>query len=270
VASPQIENGHVKIANEIAEALMKINLSSYQTRILWAIWRKTYGWHKRSDKISVSQLCNMTGLKHGHVSRTLGELEAINIITRTRVGTNRQFVVISFQKDYEKWKLVPVQVYRKTRTRTGSSRTQPGTKLVPVQGDTKEKKETLQKKLNSGSKKNDPRVKVFIDWYVSLFERKFKKKYAIPNGGKIGQQVKNILKSGLSFQDIQLSAMCFMLDEDEFLTGNGDGKTGAGYDIGIFLTRMNKYDFVKARENPRLSKWLVNDNGQILKQIEEG
>ena len=42
-ASPQCENGYTRLANEIIEALMKSNLSAYQSRILWAVWRETYG-----------------------------------------------------------------------------------------------------------------------------------------------------------------------------------------------------------------------------------
>jgi len=33
-ANPQAEDGHIDIANEIAEALMKVNLSAYESRIL--------------------------------------------------------------------------------------------------------------------------------------------------------------------------------------------------------------------------------------------
>ena len=46
-ASPQLEDGYTRIANELIEALMRTNLSAYQSRVLWAIWRKTYGFNKR-------------------------------------------------------------------------------------------------------------------------------------------------------------------------------------------------------------------------------
>lgn len=42
MAKPDINNGHIDIAHELAEALMKINLSGYQYRIIWVIFRKTY------------------------------------------------------------------------------------------------------------------------------------------------------------------------------------------------------------------------------------
>jgi hypothetical protein len=125
----------------------------------------------------------------------------------------------------------------------------------------KEKKDNKDKKNNSGSKNPDPRVKFFIDWYVMLYEKKFKKKYAIPNGGKIGKQVKDILKSGLPWDEIQLRAMLFMLDQDPFLIGTEES-SGADYDIGIFLSRMNKYDGIKAKNNSNLTKWLIDEKGE--------
>jgi len=140
--NPQAEDGHIDIANEIAEALMRTNFSAYQIRILWAIWRKTYGWHKKNDLISVSQVSKMTQLNHGHVSRALKELELRNIIVRTPSGT-RHGSSVGFQKNFEKWKLVPYGVYR---TPSGFTRTPWGTKLVPHGERTKEKKETIQKK----------------------------------------------------------------------------------------------------------------------------
>ena len=49
MASPQIEDGYTKIANELLEAISKVNLSSYEFRVIMAIIRKTYGFNKKSD-----------------------------------------------------------------------------------------------------------------------------------------------------------------------------------------------------------------------------
>lgn len=103
IASPQAEDGHVDIANEIIEALARTNLSAYEWRILCAVWRKTYGWHKKADMISITQFQKMTGLKRQHVSRTISELLKRNIVTR--IGDSR-ISTYGFQKDYTKWKNV--------------------------------------------------------------------------------------------------------------------------------------------------------------------
>jgi len=103
MANPQKENGHVDIANEIVEALAKTYLSSYESQILWAIFRKTYGWHKKEDWITGTQLSGMTDIAKSHISRTLKKLIKRNIINR---NSNK----LSFQKDYDKWERLPKQV----------------------------------------------------------------------------------------------------------------------------------------------------------------
>ena len=109
MANPQIEDGHVKLANEIVEHLSQINLSAYEWRVLWAIWRKTYGWHKKSDSISYTQFQQITGLKRWHIARAINRLKKRNIIT---VSGNKHRLDYSFQKDYEVWLTLPKKVTR--------------------------------------------------------------------------------------------------------------------------------------------------------------
>lgn len=103
MVSPQIENGHLDIANELVDALMKTQLSGYQSRFLWALWRKTYSWHKKEDWISDSQLIEMTGLRKQHIWRTKQELIKRNIVTKNGYK-------IAFQKDYMLWVELPKMV----------------------------------------------------------------------------------------------------------------------------------------------------------------
>jgi len=97
MASPQKENGYIPIANEIAEILMRTQLTGYQNRILWAIWRKTYGFNKKEDWISNSQLVSLTGILKANICRTIVELKNKKIVIK---NDNK----ISFNKDYETWK----------------------------------------------------------------------------------------------------------------------------------------------------------------------
>jgi phage replication O-like protein O len=98
-----LEDGYLKIANGIAEALMRTNLSAYQSRILWALWRKTYGFNKKADKVSNSQFVELTGLRKQHVSRTIKELKARKIVTNSGYK-------IAFNKYYQQWRELPIQV----------------------------------------------------------------------------------------------------------------------------------------------------------------
>ena len=95
--NPQKENGYIEIANEIAGALMKTHLSGYESRVLWAIFRKTYGWHKKEDWITNSQIAIMTKIAETHVSRTIKMLVQRKIVIKK--GKK-----LSFQKHYDRWK----------------------------------------------------------------------------------------------------------------------------------------------------------------------
>lgn len=100
MANPQKEDGHVDIANEIVEALAKIHLSSYESQALWAIFRKTYGWHKKEDRITNTQITDMTGIAETHISRTIKILVKRNLIIKN--GKK-----LAFQKNYDKWEKLP-------------------------------------------------------------------------------------------------------------------------------------------------------------------
>ena len=145
MANPQKEDGHIDIANETAEALMKIQLNGYENRVLWAIFRKTYGWHKKEDWITNTQIAEMTNIAESHISRTIKMLMNRKIVTR--FGKK-----LSFQKDYEKWKKLPdlvsskkLPIQDKKLPDLVNEYTKIGKKKLPDLVDTKETKETLTK-----------------------------------------------------------------------------------------------------------------------------
>ena len=108
--NPQPENGTTPIAHEIVEALCRTNLSPYESRFLWCVFRKTYGWHKKEDWISLSQIVEMTGMHKAHASRAKRKLLDRHIVTQT--GNK-----IAFNKFYTQWRELPKQV---TVTQTGT------------------------------------------------------------------------------------------------------------------------------------------------------
>ncbi len=76
MTNPQIEDGHIDIANLIAEQFCRYRISGEEWLVLWAILRKTYGWKKKQDRIALSQFALMTGLKRQTVSRALNKLSS--------------------------------------------------------------------------------------------------------------------------------------------------------------------------------------------------
>lgn len=138
MASPQTENGFFRLANEIAEQLSKVNLSSYESRFLWALIRKTYGFNKKEDRIANSQFVEMTQINKFHISRTKKKLLNKNMIY-VRNGK------IGLQKNYDEWVQLPKQVTSKKLPKQVKPVTQTGNKKLPKQVDTKDNKNNITK-----------------------------------------------------------------------------------------------------------------------------
>lgn len=96
MASPQKENGYTPIANEIVEHLVSVKMSGTEWQYVMCVFRKTYGWSKKEDWVTNSQIVQMTGLKKERVSEAKSRLLARNIVTENR---NK----ISIQKNWEEW-----------------------------------------------------------------------------------------------------------------------------------------------------------------------
>ena len=137
MASPQAENGHVDLANELIEALAKIRISGEEMQCLWVIIRKTYGWKKKEDWIALSQFQDMTGINHGNVCRALRGLLKKNIVVKK---DNVRGVSYGIQKNYRKWK----PSSKKTR---GRQKRQLGVVNIDNQGSSKKTttKDTITK-----------------------------------------------------------------------------------------------------------------------------
>ena len=102
MADVQPENGTTPIANEILERLCKINLSAYESRFIWLLFRKTYGFHKKTDWISLSQFSKHLDLDRRLVHRTIKKLKERNMLVIETDGGKR--IKYGFQKDFDLWK----------------------------------------------------------------------------------------------------------------------------------------------------------------------
>lgn len=101
MANPQKENGFTPIANEILEKLVNISLLGSEFQILLFIIRKTYGYQKKVDRISLTQFEKGTGISRPTVVKTLKNLMAKGLIVKICLpGGN---IGYSFIKDHENW-----------------------------------------------------------------------------------------------------------------------------------------------------------------------
>ena len=87
----------IKIPNKFIEAIYKQSLRTYEGKIFWFLVRKTWGWNKKSDFITLNQFVKELGILKPHVCRTLSELEKRGIVTK--LG-NKTYAI---QMDYSLW-----------------------------------------------------------------------------------------------------------------------------------------------------------------------
>ena len=177
--SPQLENGYTKIANEIMDAFSNIRIAGEQMQCLMFILRKTYGYHKKEDSISLSQFAEATGLRKQHICRALNALRDRNIIV-TKNG-NRNITTYSFNKSYKKW--LPKMVTPKPLPKMVKRVTKNGNSALPKLGHTKDivtkdiitkhKKEIYKEKFEIFRKKY-PGTKRGLDTEYDNFKKKNK------------------------------------------------------------------------------------------------
>ena len=154
MVNPQKEDGYVPIANELVEQFAKLNLCAYEWRTLWVLWRKTWGWHKKQDQISVTQFQKLKGLDRPHQYRSLKSLQEKGIVG-TYKGTSN-VVIYYFIKDYAKWKGV---AGRGDGAQLGNKKApQKAIIMMPNKAITKDNKETKQKKGNTAGRFTPPTV----------------------------------------------------------------------------------------------------------------
>lgn len=139
MANPQKENGFTPIANELVCQFAKTYMSSRESQIVWAIIRKTYGYQKKTDKISFSQLELLTGIDRRHIAPALKRLIERRILTRYAEGKS---VFYGIQEYYDQWdKLLPKSVTVNNITENGNGLLpNPVTKSLPNSVNTKERK----------------------------------------------------------------------------------------------------------------------------------
>lgn len=133
------KEGYTQIPNKILEALAKTKLSPYESKYVFALLRKTYGYHKYEDYIANSQFAKLTEILRQHICRTEIKLlgRKIIICVGNKIGINNSF---------NQWQKLPAEVII---TRRGKSVTYKGNKKLPTEVATKETKEIKQKKEDS-------------------------------------------------------------------------------------------------------------------------
>lgn len=120
MASPQIENGYIRIANELLAALCKLDISGPEFMVALTVISRTYGWNKKEDSISISQFQKLTQMTRPRIVRAIKNLVRYSVLGSTTgvLGKTSTYWII---KDYGKWSPgTPSVLSTPKRTRPGT------------------------------------------------------------------------------------------------------------------------------------------------------
>jgi phage replication O-like protein O len=100
--SPQLEDGFTPIANDIMDALARTRFSGYDRSVLDFLFRKTYGWSKKSDLIALGQFVDATRISKPNIVHTIARLVKRNIIGVVK-SNNGSLTRYEFNKHWGTW-----------------------------------------------------------------------------------------------------------------------------------------------------------------------
>src|SRR3990167_9474528 len=132
MANPQTENGYTKIANEILEKLSLFDWpekTGIPCAICFFVIRKTYGYQKKEDHISLTQFEKGLNSNRPTIVHWLKYLVKARLLVKASEPAGRQGYLWQFNKDWEQWawgvkasELVKARVYTSKGALTKTSK----------------------------------------------------------------------------------------------------------------------------------------------------
>jgi phage replication O-like protein O len=154
------------------EALIGAGLSGSELAVVLHVLRKTWGWHKKADAISIGQFQNATGCGRQTIIDALNSLVRKTVLVKVNT---EPVTTYQFNKNYDQW------LVRKTVLVAGSTenRTRVVRKTVPLlvrkTVPTKEKKTTLTKEISTNVDTGTPEKVEYGDPDVNRIYQEFEK-----------------------------------------------------------------------------------------------
>lgn len=174
----QVETGHfTRIVNPLIEQLIKIPFKGCELAMVIFIIRKTYGYQKAQDAISLTQFEEGTGRSRQTIVTALKNLQLVNVVRLVKKGTSKkQSNIWAINKYYDTWKLV--NMARLVKRRHSTSLTEP-LQLVYPPRHTKERQKKYTKERGEQSSQEIVQVidmfkeinPAFNTWYSNKTER---------------------------------------------------------------------------------------------------
>ena len=189
-------------------------MNGAEFRVLLAVIRKTWGWHKKEDTLSLNQIAEMIGLSRRTVIRASGGLLEKRILDRVeRINRPSTWRI---NKDYELWVVSKVAPIDKSGT-SDRNDTRSSDKSGTLQK--KEEKKTKRKK-KAASSDADPRFQLLKDFFFQEYERI--RGVKLDTDGSDYAALSQLLKRNkAALEDLKRAVTRFLESNDPFLAKQG-------------------------------------------------
>ena len=202
------------------------DLKPSAVKVLNVIVRKTFGWQKLSDELSLSHLEKLTKLRRAAVVAAVAELERIEVVTIRRGAKGQGSNVYTLNVDIGTGLLV-----RKSNQFEFQTSSHGSLKIELSKTQTKPNLFSIENKASVRKPKNsDTRVKTLIGSFCSKYEDKVGSSY-VPTWRKDGGLIKGLVTADQTPEAIETAMDRYFADEFSSRTG---------FDIGRFVNSFNR------------------------------
>ena len=103
MASPQVEDGYTRIANEVIEHLYSAGMNGTEWDVVMLLIRETWGWKQKSAAISIARFVELTCRPRNGVRDAIKHLKQRGILLELVPSTFKRPAQWQVNKDWESW-----------------------------------------------------------------------------------------------------------------------------------------------------------------------
>ena len=100
---PQLEHGFMRSAKEIVDELFKLPLNSTDQKVIWCVLRYTFGFNRKSHRLSASFIAQWSNCDLRSVKRALRKLQENKIIICMNSEKKGVTAELMFNKNVRQW-----------------------------------------------------------------------------------------------------------------------------------------------------------------------
>jgi len=262
MASPQLENGFTRIANELLEAILRFHCSGGEKDIILAVIRLSYGYGRKAHEMSVTYLARLTRRHRNKVAEDLARLIAKRVLVEVSPASFSKGRMIALNKNYDEW--VSAKPLTPTAKATVSESTD-GTVSESADGTVSESADHIKKNSKKELKKRSnttPTTQSEASEEIKDRWNGFAEELGLTKILKLSGQRKSGIKQRLSEKEFDLNAIFAEIRRSPFLQGENE----RGWKVDFDWLFLHTGNYLKVLEG-RYRNQGGNENGTTSRNI---